>query len=36
MNLQSNIAIVTGGAKGIGKGIVEVLVKKGAYVFPSY
>jgi NAD(P)-dependent dehydrogenase (short-subunit alcohol dehydrogenase family) len=32
MNLQlaDKVVIVTGGAKGIGKGIVEVLAKEGA------
>ncbi len=31
-SLKDNIAIVTGGAKGIGKGIVGALIQKGAYV----
>jgi L-fucose dehydrogenase len=30
LNLQDKIIIVTGGAKGIGKGIVEVLAREGA------
>ncbi|MEE1262765.1 SDR family NAD(P)-dependent oxidoreductase [Ruminococcus sp.] len=32
MILQDKIIVVTGGAQGIGKAIVEVLVQKGAYV----
>jgi 3-oxoacyl-[acyl-carrier protein] reductase/2-hydroxycyclohexanecarboxyl-CoA dehydrogenase len=30
--LQNKIAIVTGASRGIGKGIVEALIKKGASV----
>lgn len=32
LNLQDKVVIVTGGAKGIGAGIVEVLAKEGAIV----
>ena len=32
MNLQGKIAVVTGGAMGNGKGIVESLLKAGASV----
>jgi NAD(P)-dependent dehydrogenase (short-subunit alcohol dehydrogenase family) len=32
MNLENNVALVTGGASGLGRGTVEYFVSKGAKV----
>ncbi|HTK03805.1 MAG TPA: SDR family oxidoreductase [Alphaproteobacteria bacterium] len=36
MNLKNKIALVTGGSSGIGKAIVESLVKEGCKVIYTY